>query len=128
MSVNKAILIGHLGKDPQLKTTQSGKSVCSFSLATNERYNNEDHTTWHNIVAWGKQAEVINQYLHKGSQVFIEGRINNRGYEDGDGNKKYISEVIVRDFTFLGGRDSNESPRTAKVKVNDFDDYDDLPF
>ena len=98
MSVNKVILLGNLGKDPDLRYTPSGKAVATFSLATSERWTSQDgqkqeNTTWHNIVAWGKQAETMKEYLSKGRQVYIEGRIANRSYEDKEGNKKYISEV-----------------------------------
>ena len=109
MSVNKAILLGRLGKDPDLKYTSSGKAVCTFSLATSERWTGADgqkteSTTWHNIVAWGKQGEVIKEYLAKGRELFIEGRIQNRSYDDKEGNKKWISEVVVQNFSFVGGR------------------------
>ncbi|HOP07413.1 MAG TPA: single-stranded DNA-binding protein [candidate division Zixibacteria bacterium] len=109
MSVNKAILIGRLGKDPELRYTQSGKAVASFSLATSERWKGQDgqmqeSTTWHNIVAWGRQAELAKEYLSKGREVYIEGRIQNRSYDDKDGNKRYISEVITQTIQFLGGR------------------------
>jgi len=109
MSVNKAILIGNLGRDPELKYTSSGKAVATFTMATTDRWTSQDgqkqeQTIWHNIVAWGRQAEVINEYLAKGRQVYIEGRIVNRSYDDKDGNKKYISEVVVQNFQFLGGR------------------------
>jgi len=109
MSVNKAILVGRLGKDPELRYTPSGRAVASFSLATSERWTGQDgqkneSTTWHNIVAWGKQAEVIKEYLTKGREVYIEGRIDNRSYDDKEGNKRYISEVVVQSFQFIGGR------------------------
>ncbi len=110
MSVNKAILLGRLGKDPELRYTPSGKAVCNFTIATSERWSGQDgqrqeSTTWHNIVAWGKQAEVIKEYLSKGREVFIEGRIDNRSYDKKDGSGKgYISEVIVQNFSFVGGR------------------------
>ena len=139
MGVNKAILIGRLGKDPELKYTPSGKAVASFSLATNERWTGQDgqkneSTTWHNIVAWGKQAEIMKEYLAKGKQVYIEGRIDNRSYEDKEGNKKYISEVVVTNFQFLGDRPgegkgsggggSAPMPEASTASAND----DDLPF
>lgn len=109
MSVNKAILIGRLGQDPELRYTAGGKAVCSFSLATSERWTGQDgqkqeSTTWHNIVSWGRQAEVMKEYLTKGQQVYIEGRIDNRSYEDKEGQKKYRSEVVVQNFQFLGSR------------------------
>ncbi len=144
MSVNKAILLGRLGKDPELRYTPSGKAVCNFTIATSERWSGQDgqrqeSTTWHNIVAWGKQAEVIKEYLSKGREVFIEGRIDNRSYDKKDGSGKgYISEVIVQNFSFVGGRqdaapggggqsapparDDSPSPEGAGG------DDDDLPF
>ncbi len=108
--VNKAIIIGNLGKDPEVRFTPSGRAVAKFSVATTEKWNDQqgqkqEKTEWHNIVVWGKQAETCGQYLSKGRQVFIEGRITNRSYDDKDGNKKYISEIIARDVRFLGGRD-----------------------
>ena len=109
MSVNKAILIGRLGKDPELRYTSGGKAVASFSLATSERWSaadgqKQESTTWHNIVVWGKQAEVMKEYLSKGREVYIEGRIANRSYDDKEGNKKYISEVVVQSFQFIGSK------------------------
>lgn len=109
MSVNKVILIGRLGKDPELKYTQGGRAVANFSLATDRSWKGQDgqkqrDTTWHNIVVWGKRAEVVKEYLTKGQQVYIEGRIDNRSYDDKEGNKKYISEVVLEDFAFLGSK------------------------
>ena len=109
MSVNKAFILGRLGKDPELRQTTSGKSCCTFSVATSERWtdqsgNKQESTTWHNIVAWGKQAEVMKEYLSKGSQVWIEGRIDNRSYDKKDGTKGYTSEVVVQNFQFVGGK------------------------
>jgi single-strand DNA-binding protein len=140
MSVNKAILIGNLGRDPELRYTPGGKAVASFSLATTDRWTSADgekkeSTTWHNIVAWGKQAEVIKEYLTKGRQVYIEGRIDNRSYEDKDGNKRYVSEVVVQSFQFIGTRADRETnsrgqPETAPEPANDDlgSGDDDLPF
>lgn len=113
MSVNKAILLGNLGKDPELRYTSGGKAVASFSLATSERWasadgSKQESTTWHNIVVWGKLAEVMKQYLSKGQQVYIEGRIANRSYDDKEGNKKYISEVVVTNFSFVGNKGDNK--------------------
>jgi single-strand DNA-binding protein len=109
MSVNKAILVGRLGKDPELRYTSNGRAVANFPLATDRRWKSQDgqlqsETTWHNIVVWGRQAEVVNEYMSKGRQLFIEGRISNRSYDDKDGNKRWISEVVVENFTFLGDR------------------------
>lgn len=139
MSVNKAILIGRLGKDPELRYTQSGKAVASFSLATSERWTGQDgqkqeSTTWHNIVVWGRQAEVIKEYMKKGSQIYIEGRISNRSYDDKEGNKKYISEVVVQNFTFLdskgagGGQPSGGSDMPPPPPPDSGGGDDDLPF
>ncbi len=144
MSVNKAILIGNLGKDPELRYTPGGKAVATFSLATTERWTGQDgqkneSTTWHNIVAWGKQAEVIKEYLAKGRPVYIEGRIVNRSYDDKDGNKRYVSEIVVQNFQFIGGRggsgggeerDFSQAPpdTTPPPQTGDSGGDDDLPF
>jgi len=142
MSVNKAILIGHLGKDPELRYTQSGKAVATFSLATTDRWKGQDgekneSTTWHNIVVWGRQAEVMKEYLGKGRQVYIEGRIANRSYDDKDGNKRYISEVVVQNFQFIGSRGEGAGPADGAAPSSsqapaptgaDTSDDDDLPF
>lgn len=106
--VNKAILIGNLGKDPEVRFTPSGQAVAKFSVATNEKWKDQqgqlqERTEWHNIVVWGKQAEACGQYLAKGRQVFVEGRIQNRSYDDKDGNKKYITEIVAQNVRFLGG-------------------------
>ncbi len=141
MSVNKAILIGRLGKDPELKYTPAGKAVCNFSIATNERWSGADGqkketTTWHNIVAWGKQAEIMKEYLARGREVYIEGRIDNRSYDKKDGTKGYISEVVVQSFQFIGGRgdtgpagpSSSTPPPQSPPPGNLGDGDDDLPF
>jgi single-strand DNA-binding protein len=110
MSVNKAILIGNLGRDPEVRFLPSGQAKATFSVATKETYNDrsgtrQERTEWHNIVVWGKQAELCGQYLKKGRQVYIEGRISNRSYEAKDGSgKRYISEVVAQRVQFLGGR------------------------
>ncbi len=109
MAVNKAILLGRLGQDPELKYTQTGTAVCKFSLATSENWTNkegqrQEKTVWHNIVSYGRQAEVMKEYLSKGREVFIEGRIDNRQYEDKEGQKRNWSEVVVQSFSFVGGR------------------------
>lgn len=108
-SVNKAILIGNLGRDPEIRYTPSGQAVASFTIATSEKWRDKDgqmqeRTDWHNIVCWGRQAELANQYLKKGRPVYLEGRIQNRSYDDKEGNKKYISEIVVQRLQFLGGR------------------------
>ncbi|MCD6582912.1 MAG: single-stranded DNA-binding protein [Desulfuromusa sp.] len=113
MSVNKVILVGNLGKDPELRYTPSGTAVVTFSLATTERYKDRDgnkqtKTEWHNIVAWRQLAEICGKYLHKGKQIYVEGKIQNRSYDDRDGNKRYISEVVVNEMQMLGSRDDNQ--------------------
>ena len=131
MSANKAILLGRLGKDPELKYTQSGKAVCSFSVATSAKHSGgEETTTWHNIVAWEKQAETIKEYLFKGSEIFIEGRIQNRSYDDKDGNKKYISEIVLYNFSFVGSKvDKKEvEPNEPEANPQTNNDDDGLPF
>jgi single-strand DNA-binding protein len=106
--VNKVILVGNLGKDPELKYTPGGQPLCQFSLATTERYNDKNsqqqkRTEWHNIVVWGKLAELANQYLKKGRSAYIEGRITTRSWDDRDGNKKYRTEIVAREIQFLSG-------------------------
>lgn len=107
--VNKAILIGNLGKDPDIKTFDGGNMVANFTLATTEVYrdrngNKVEQTEWHNIAMWGKLAEIAGKILRKGAKVYIEGRIKNRSWEDREGNKKYISEIVAENFTLLGPR------------------------
>jgi single-strand DNA-binding protein len=109
MGVNKVILIGRLGRDPELKYTPNGQAVTNFTLATDRSWTGSDGqknrvTTWHNIVAWGKQAEIIKEYMSKGREIYIEGRIDNRSYDDKEGNKRYVSEVVVESFQFIGSR------------------------
>ncbi len=106
--VNKVILVGHLGADPDMRYTPSGQGVCELRLATSESWNDkngqrQERTEWHRIVVWGKRAEVCSKYLAKGRQVFVEGRIQTRTYDDKDGNKRYITEIIANDVQFLGG-------------------------
>jgi single-strand DNA-binding protein len=109
-SVNKVILIGNLGRDPELRYTQGGQGVANFTLATNERWKdkdgqNQERTEWHRIVVWGKQAENCAQYLQKGRSCYIEGRLQTREWEDKEGNKRQTTEIVAQNVTFLGGRD-----------------------
>ncbi|MDE3144224.1 MAG: single-stranded DNA-binding protein [Bacteroidota bacterium] len=104
---NKVQLIGHLGINPEIKTLEGGRKLARFSLATNENYRNikgerVTETQWHNIVAWGKVAEIAEKYLKKGSEIAIEGKLINRNYNDKDGNKKYITEVQVNEVLMIG--------------------------
>ena len=106
---NKVQLIGHLGNPPEIKTTESGKKLARFSVATNENYRNAKgekvtETTWHNLVAWGKVADIAEKYLIKGTEVAIEGKLISRSYDDKDGKKKYISEVQVNELLMLGSK------------------------
>lgn len=111
MSVNKAILVGHLGKDPELRYTQNQHPVCSFSIATNDRRKDQsgewtDHTEWHNIVVWGKVAENCSRYLKKGRQVYIEGRLQTRKWQDKEGRDRYTTEIVAQTVQFLGSKGS----------------------
>jgi len=142
--VNKAILIGHLGADPELRQTQSGTAVATFNVATTERFNDrngerQERTEWHRIVAWARLAEICNQYLKKGKQVYIEGRIQTRQWEDQSGNKRYTTEIVANNMTMLGRAGdtasdvpSQESPSSAPVAQSGGPsggaDEDDLPF
>jgi single-strand DNA-binding protein len=106
---NKVQLIGNLGNAPEVKTTESGKKLARFSVATNESYRNTKgekvtETTWHNLVAWGKVADIAEKYLNKGSEIAIEGKLINRSYTDKDGNKKYITEIQVNELLMLGSK------------------------
>jgi len=109
-SVNKVILVGNLGKDPEVKFTPSGVPVAKFSLATNERYKDkagewQDRTEWHNIVAWQRLAEIVGEYVKKGSKIYIEGRLQTSSWEDKQsGEKKYRTEIVASDLVLLGGR------------------------
>ena len=108
MSLNKVLLIGNLGKDPEVRFTPGGRAVARFPVATSEVWSDQEgqrqeRTEWHNVVVWGKQAETCGQYLAKGRQVFIEGSIRTRQYDDKDGNRRYITEIIAQRVQFLGG-------------------------
>ncbi len=108
--INKVILVGNLGRDPEVRSTPSGQPVASFSVATTRRWkdregNKQEQTEWHNIVCWGRQAEIAGQYLTKGRQVYIEGRLQTRSWDDKQsGEKKYRTEVICDNFQMLGSR------------------------
>jgi single-strand DNA-binding protein len=110
MSVNKVLLIGNLGRDPEVRYLPSGNPVANFSIATSENYTDrngtkQERTDWHNIVVYGKQAELCGQYLKKGRQVFVEGRISYRNYEAKDGSgKRYVTDIVAQRVQFLGGR------------------------
>jgi single-strand DNA-binding protein len=106
-SVNKVILVGNLGADPELRYTSSGTPVASFSVATREQWTNkggerEEKTEWHKIVAWARLGEICGEYLHKGKQVYIEGRLQTRSWEDREGNKRYTTEIVAQTMQMLG--------------------------
>ena len=117
--VNKVILIGNLGRDPEVRSTPSGQPVASFTLATSRRWRDkngqkQEQTEWHNIVVWGKQAEIAGQYLTKGKQVFIEGRLQTRSWEDRQsGEKKYRTEIVCENFQMLGQRGTDFEPHAG---------------
>lgn len=106
---NKVQLIGRVGKDPEIKTLTNGKKVANLSLATNDVYVNKhgdrmEQTQWHRVVAWGKTAEIIEKYVSKGKEVCIEGKLSSRSYEDKDGNKRYVTEIVVSELLLMGGK------------------------
>ena len=113
-SVNKVILIGNLGKDPEVRVTPSGTPVAKFTLATNERYKDkngqwQDRTEWHNLVAWQRTAEIIGEYVKKGSKIYVEGRLQTSSWDDkSTGEKRYRTEIIVNDLVLLSGRGDGE--------------------
>ncbi len=151
MSVNKVILIGNLGKDPELRYTAAGTAVANFSLATSERYKDrggqqQEKTEWHNIVVWRQLAEICGKYLQKGKQIYIEGRIQTRSYDDKDGNKRYITEIVADEMRMLGraGDENNagaaprrepcqERPQPSRAQETSYEEPpfnpdDDIPF
>jgi len=148
-SLNKVMLIGRLGKDPEVRYTPDGSAVANFSLATSETWNDksgtrQERTEWHNIVAWGKLADLSKRYLAKGRQVYIEGRIRTREWDDKDGNKRRTTEVMANQMVLLGSRSEgmdaggpppqrsapssepsySSSPGVTDVEITD----DDIPF
>jgi len=127
--VNKVILVGNLGNDPDLRTTPSGSSVCEFRIATNESWNDKDgqrqeRTEWHRVVVWGKRAEICNKYLSKGRQVYLEGRLRTRSWEDKEGNKRYTTEIIANDVQFLSGGGAGGPGRGGSDESPPFGDSD----
>ncbi|MFW5778137.1 MAG: single-stranded DNA-binding protein [Bacteroidota bacterium] len=138
--VNKVILVGNLGKDPDIRNLESGSKVANFSLATTEFFKGKDgnrteQTEWHNISVWNQLADLSEKYLKKGDKIYLEGRIRTRSYDDKDGVKKYITEIIGNQMTFLGSpQRSNDNQNNSSVSkdeplVNDMGEGDgDLPF
>lgn len=142
--INKVILVGHLGKDPEVRHLEGGVSVASFPLATSETYNKDgrkiEQTEWHNIVMWRGLADVASKYLQKGKLVYIEGKLRTRSFEDKEGNKKYTTEVVAENFTMLGRKsdfeNGNGTPAHVSPKADEHPmsyerakpETDDLPF
>ena len=127
MSVNKVILVGRLGRDPETRYTGAGQPVCNFSLATDDTYKDrtgqrQKRTEWHKIVVWGKTAEIAQQYLKKGSQIYLEGRIQQREWTDKEGQKRTSFEIVASNFRMLGSRsDSMSAARGAAAGGADYD-------
>lgn len=145
-SVNKATLLGRLGSDPSVRYTQANTAVATLSLATSMKYTDkngekQENTEWHRVIAWGKLAEICQQYLAKGSQIYLEGYLQTRSWEDKEGIKRYTTEIVMQQMTMLGSKADNDRPPNpgnnnqgksqAQSNVLDgrFDDLDDdLPF
>lgn len=136
MAINKAVVMGFLGADPKINTTESGVRVAKFSVATTEKaYTNTkgknvpDRTEWHNIVIWGKLAEVAERYLRKGSKVYVEGKMRTRSWDDQNGAKRYITEIHVDDLQMLSGKEDLSENNSQQPAGNNPEIYaDDLPF
>lgn len=146
-SVNKVILVGNLGRDPEVRHLENGAVVANFSLATSESYRDRNsgelvsNTDWHNIVLWRGLAEIAEKYLHKGDKVYLEGKLRNRSYQDQEGVTKYITEVVGDNLVMMGKVENNtpdmgqgqqsSAPAAPMPKINEFtgeDEDDDLPF
>ncbi len=132
-SLNRVQLIGNLGKNPEVRYTANGSAVANFSLATNESWVGKDgqkneRTEWHNIVAWGKLGEICGEYLAKGRQIYIEGKLTTRSWEDRDGNKRYTTEIKAENMIMLGGQ-GGEERTSAPGPANEAPPIeDDIPF
>lgn len=138
MGVNKVILIGNVGKQPEIRRLDSGVGVANFPLATSETYKNKNgekvtDTTWHNIVIWRGLVDVVEKYVKKGDQLYLEGKITTRSWDDKDGNKRYTTEIVVNNMQMLGGKINESEPAsesTSKPAENkpEITEDDDLPF
>lgn len=125
--VNKVILIGRLGTDPEMKYTNTGTPVCNLNIATSETWldkdgQKKDRTEWHRIVVWSKLAQVCGEYLKKGRQVYVEGRLQTRSWQDKSGNKRYTTEIIANSVQFLGSQDRKESSKEDLLEDSSFVD------
>lgn len=137
--VNKVIVVGRLGTDPEVKTVSNGNTVARLSVATSESWNDKDgqrqeRTEWHRIVVWGKLAELCGKYLSKGRQVYVEGRLQTRSWEDQQGQKKYTTEIVANTVQFLGGNGASTSADEGSYNFQDFgpepsfDSSEEIPF
>ena len=136
--VNKVILLGHLGRDPEVRYTPSGAAVANFTIATSEEWKDKDsgekqeRTEWHRIVAWRRLGEICGEYLHKGSQVYIEGRLQTKSWEDREGNKRYTTEVIAQTMQMLGSPRKEGKTKSVEERYPDEEPIsipdDDIPF
>ena len=132
MSLNKVIICGRLGSDPEVKQLTSGQTVAKLNIATSDKWtdangNAKEKTEWHQVVVWGKQAELCGKYLYKGRQILVEGRLQTRSWEDKQGQKRYTTEIVANGVQFLGSKDAapqnnNFGPEPA------FDEHEEIPF
>lgn len=132
--INKVILLGNVGAEPEFRALDGGKKVARIRVATTERYtdqqgNKQEQTEWHNVTLWGGLADVVDKYVHKGSQVFIEGKIRTREWTDKDNQKRFTTEIMANEMKLLGRpKDANEAPAVAPVAETPAPPIDDLPF
>ena len=138
-SINKVLLLGNLGRDPELRSTPKGNKVMNFSMATSRRWKDREteavhnETDWHRIVVWGRQAEVLSEYLKKGSQVHVEGRLQTRSWSDNDGTKRYTTEIVASRIQMLGRPEDRRAPESVDEpegpsEAVEPDGDDDIPF
>jgi len=138
MGINKVILVGNVGKDPEVRHLDSGVAVTTFPLATSETYRNKEgqkvtNTEWHNIVLWRGLAEIAEKYVKKGNPLYIEGKIRTRSWDDKEGNKRYTTEIIADNMQMLGSKQSEDNAASApennsSVDIENIPEEDDLPF
>lgn len=131
--VNKVILVGRLGADPEVRYTSGGTAVAKFNLATSESYKDKDgsrqeKTEWHRVVAFGKLGEICGEYLSKGKQVYVEGRLQTRSWDDKDGNKKYTTEININNMVMLGSGEGGGKEFSASAESHGGPSEDDIPF
>ena len=111
--LNQCNFIGRLGNDPEMRYAPSGTAVCNFSIAVGYKYKEEESTEWVRVVAFGKLAEIVGEYVRKGKQIFVSGRMQTNVWDDKDGNKRYTTEIIANNVQFLGGRNESAAPQTS---------------